>query len=105
VLCAEVVAAVVTIPDDERAAGARNRALLETLYGAGLRVSEACGLNLDDVDLPGPRSRDGLGQVRVIGKVPRSASAERLQPKARTSWTGARPSPVRDPRTHAAACP
>ena len=35
--------------------------MLETLYGAGLRVSELVGLDVDDVDLEG-------GSVRVLGK-------------------------------------
>ena len=39
----------------------RDRALLELLYGCGLRASEACALRLRDVDL----DRE---QVRVIGK-------------------------------------
>jgi integrase/recombinase XerC len=39
----------------------RDRAILELLYAAGLRVSELCGLDLEDVDLEGQR-------VRVLGK-------------------------------------
>lgn len=41
--------------------GLRDRAVLETLYGAGLRVSELTGLDVDDVDLE-------EGSVRVLGK-------------------------------------
>lgn len=39
----------------------RDTAVVELLYGAGLRISELCGLDLGDVDIPG-RS------VRVLGK-------------------------------------
>ncbi|HET6850617.1 MAG TPA: tyrosine recombinase XerC [Gaiellales bacterium] len=39
----------------------RDRALLELLYGCGLRASEACSLRVRDVDLDGRR-------VRVTGK-------------------------------------
>jgi integrase/recombinase XerC len=39
----------------------RNAALLELLYGCGLRASEACGLRVRDVDL-------GSRRVRVTGK-------------------------------------
>jgi integrase/recombinase XerC len=43
------------------AAGLRDRAVLEVLYGSGLRVGELVGLDLGDVDL-------GRLSVRIIGK-------------------------------------
>ncbi len=42
-------------------AGLRDRAILEVLYGCGLRVSELCGLDLTDLD---PQE----GSLRVRGK-------------------------------------
>ncbi len=47
--------------DDSTPAGMRDRALLEVIYAAGLRVSEAHGLNLDDVNM-------GARELRVTGK-------------------------------------
>jgi len=48
--------------DDYRAVlAARDRALLETIYSAGLRISELTGLNLGDLDTP-------AGTLRVRGK-------------------------------------
>ena len=48
-------------PRRETSAGSRDRAFLELLYGAGLRVSELVSLDVDDVDLE-------LPGVRVLGK-------------------------------------
>jgi len=59
-LSVDDVARVLTHPD-RSAAGTRDRAVLETLYGAGLRVSELVGMDVDDVDLE-------EGSVRVLGK-------------------------------------
>jgi len=53
--------ALVERPGEATLLALRDHALLEVLYGAGLRVSEACGLSLDDVDLPGR-------VLRVLGK-------------------------------------
>ena len=52
--------------------GLRDRALLETLYGAGLRASEALALRLQDLDLD-------VGFVRTIGK----GDKERVVPLGR----------------------
>jgi integrase/recombinase XerC len=63
VMTAEQANALVDgVPGDlERPYPARDRAIIELLYGCGLRVSEAAGLNLDDLD----RSQ---GWLRVRGK-------------------------------------
>ena len=61
VLRAEDAAILVELPPDDDATGVRDRALLELLYGSGIRVSELCGLDVGDVDL---RS----GRFRVTGK-------------------------------------
>jgi integrase/recombinase XerD len=54
-------AAVVEAPAVATPIGLRDRAMLELLYGAGLRVSELTGCDVDDLDLA-----DGV--VRVLGK-------------------------------------
>ena len=41
---------VMETPNSETPAGRRDRALLEVMYGSGLRVSELCALDVDDVE-------------------------------------------------------
>ncbi len=55
----------------------RDRALLELLYGTGARISEAVGLDVDDVDLGEPE--EGGGSVLLRGK----GSKERVVPLGR----------------------
>ena len=57
---------------DDTVLGLRNRALFETLYGSGIRVSELTGLNVLDVDLDS-------GCLRVSGK----GGRERIVPVGR----------------------
>ena len=55
----------------------RDRALLEVLYGTGARISEAVGLDVDDLDLVGAAVRlDGKGgkqRVVPVGSLARAA--------------------------------
>ena len=54
---------VVESPASTEAEDLRDRALLEMLYGSGLRVSELCGLDVGAIDLSGEH-----GSVHVHGK-------------------------------------
>jgi integrase/recombinase XerC len=70
--------------DREAAVGLRDTAIMELLYATGIRVSELCGLDLDDVD----QSRR---TVRVLGKggkervVPVGIPADRAVGRWRTA--------------------
>jgi integrase/recombinase XerD len=61
VLPREAVERILAAVDTTGPLGIRNRAVYELIYSAGLRISEAVGLNLQDLDLPG-------GVARVTGK-------------------------------------
>ena len=49
----EQVEKLLAAPNDNNLLGARDRAILETLYSTGIRVSELVGINRGDVDEPG----------------------------------------------------
>jgi len=65
--------------------GLRDRAILETMYSAGLRVSELVGINLDDLDL-----EDGLVRVRGKGKKERLSPLGSYAVKAIRIWISKR---------------
>jgi integrase/recombinase XerD len=68
-LSIEQVEAILEAPGDADPVALRDSAILETMYGAGLRISELVGLDVDDVD-----AEDG--SVRAMGK----GSKERIVP-------------------------
>ena len=84
---------VVESPDDSTPMGVRDRAVLELLYGSGLRVSELCSLDLEALDL-------GSASARVTGK----GRKERMVPlgakcvEALRRWLAVRPSVVHPKR-------
>jgi integrase/recombinase XerD len=68
----EVEALLAAAGADETPRALRDRALLELLYGCGARISEAVGLDVDDLDV----DPAGSGTVRLLGK----GSKERVVP-------------------------
>ena len=71
-LSEQQVAELLAVPGGDDPAARRDRAMLELLYGTGMRISELVGLSLHDFDLA-----DAL--VRVFGK----GSKERVLPLGR----------------------
>ena len=69
VLSVEEVKHLLDTPDPKLPLGARDAAMIELLYAAGLRVSELVNLKLQDINLE-------AGYVRVLGK----GSKERIVP-------------------------
>lgn len=71
-LKAKDAALLCSTPPTDDAVGVRDRAVLEVLYGSGLRVSELCALDLDHIDLR-------KSSIRVTGK----GRKERIAPLSR----------------------
>jgi integrase/recombinase XerC len=66
---AETMGEILEVPLDESTTSLRDRAIMEVLYGGGLRVAELCGLSLDSLEI-------GERRVRVLGK----GNKERIVP-------------------------
>ncbi len=79
VMSEKQVEALLAAPDTDTALGLRDRAMLETLYASGLRVSELVNLKIHEVGFT-------EGVVRVLGK----GSKERLVPLGELAidWLG-----------------
>lgn len=75
----EEVLRVLATPAGDDPVAVRDRAFLEFLYATGARVSEACGLDIDDIDM-------NQGLVRLFGK----GSKERIVPVGRTALEAVR---------------
>ena len=73
---------LLSAPDTSEWTGARDRAMIETLYGGGLRVSELVALDRDDVDL-----ERGFARLRGKGKKERLAPLGRCAMEALRAYT------------------
>ena len=60
-LSLEEITRLLEAPDLKTPLGLRDRVLMELIYGAGLRISEACGLRIEELDLDS-------ASLRVTGK-------------------------------------
>lgn len=73
-LSVEEVELLLAQPDASTATGLRDKAMIELLYSAGLRVSELCGLAAEDL-------HPNAGSLRCVGK----GNKERLVPVGRNA--------------------
>ena len=88
-LSADEIGRLLAAPPANTAMGLRDRAILETMYSAGLRVSEAVGLNRGDLDLD-----DGILRVRGKGRKERLSPIGSFAAAALLKWLSkARPNP------------
>jgi integrase/recombinase XerC len=80
-------------PPADELLGLRDRALLETMYSAGLRVSETVGICDGDLDF-----QEGLVRVRGKGRRERLAPLGSFAVRALRKWLAARQLSPREPR-------
>jgi integrase/recombinase XerC len=80
-LSTDEVGKLLTAPPADDPFGLRDRAMLETMYSAGLRVSELVGMNLGDLSLA-----EGLVRIRGKGRKERFAPLGSFAVKAIRTW-------------------
>ncbi len=84
--------ALMELPPLERDLDYRDRAILELLYGTGIRASELVGLNLDDVNLSREVVRvlgkGGKERIVPLGRMARSAILDYLERRKRSAQSG-----------------
>ncbi len=80
-LTSKEIGRLLNAPPKDDSMGRRDRAIFETLYSAGLRVSELVGINLTDMDLV-----DGIVRVRGKGKKERLAPLGSFAVRAIKRW-------------------
>jgi integrase/recombinase XerC len=80
-LSTEELGQLLVAPSSGEPFGLRDRAILETMYSAGLRVSEVVGVNEEDLDFAG-----GLVRIRGKGKRERLAPLGTFALKALQKW-------------------
>ena len=80
-LSTDEVGKLLVAPPATTPMGLRDRAILETMYSAGLRVSEAVGMNDGDIDLA-----EGLVRIRGKGRRERLAPLGSFALKSLTRW-------------------
>ena len=80
-LSTDEISRLLSAPNSRDVLGLRDRAILETTYSAGLRVSELVAMNDDDLDFPG-----GLTRIRGKGRVERLAPLGSFAIRALQRW-------------------
>lgn len=84
-LTIEEVLKFLEVPDRETVLGKRDRAILELLYGSGLRVSELVNLNLNDIDFKNYALR-----IKIKGKKERVVPFSEHAKNALETYLGVR---------------
>jgi integrase/recombinase XerC len=80
-LTTEEIGRLLDAPDARSLQGLRDRAILEVMYSAGLRVSETVGINDEDLDCDA-----GLVRIRGKGKKERMAPLGSFALRALAAW-------------------